>query len=293
MTSYYERKCLYHAARSIEPFGQIIDLGSWLGSLTASLAAGLMVNPRLADSSIRIHAYDTFVWSSWMEPMGKRHGIRGYSEGESFLPEFRRLMRKWESLIEVHAGDVADFPWTGEPVSILVIDAMKDEGTARFIMTNFFPSLVAGRSLVFQQDFAHFYTSWIHLIWYRIRDNLELIEDLPESGGSMYRYSKTIPRESYAAILDFASATDEEWSLAFANSRSIVRADKIHAIAAAEVMRLLHARRGDDAVATALRHKENGSWGGEMERVIQTPEWQHLAAAKWSRLGSSRTPGGE
>jgi len=285
MTSYQERECLYHAALALEHRGQIVDLGSWLGSLAASLAAGVMANQRLSDGGTKVYAYDTFLWHEWMDSIGDRLGITGYGTGDSFLPEFRKRTARWESVIEVRAGDVASFPWDGRPIAILVIDAMKDEGTAKAIMTNFFPSLIPGKSLVFQQDFAHFYTSWIHLIWWRIRENLELIEDIAESGGSLYRYVKEIPPDRYTQILDLHSADDAEWSAAFANSRSIVRPEKMHMVAAAEVMRFLHAKRGEDAAGALARHRDEGHWGEEIERVMSTPEWQSQAASHWNRMG--------
>jgi hypothetical protein len=41
--------------------GTIVDLGSWFGSTTATLAAGLSANPRPAARDAVIHAYDRFV----------------------------------------------------------------------------------------------------------------------------------------------------------------------------------------------------------------------------------------
>lgn len=284
MTSNQERECLYRSAMNMEPFGQIVDLGSWLGSLTASLAAGVMANPRLSGASTKVYAYDTFRWCDWMTPLAAVFGIHGFRDGDSFLPEFRRQTAKWESLIEVRAGDLAAARWDSGPVAILAIDAMKDEVTAKAIVTSFFPSLVEGKSLVFQQDFAHFYTSWIHLIWWRMRDALELLEDLPESGGSLYRYVREIDRERYDSILDLESADDGEWSDAFDHSRRSVRRDKVHKVAAAEVMRFLHAGRGKDAADAMLRHRDQGNIGPETELVMARPEWHAIAGEYWTRI---------
>lgn len=278
MTSNQERKCLYDAARRMEPIGDIVDLGSWLGSLTASLAAGALANRNHHSVVPTVFAYDTFVWRDWMTPLAKKYGVTGYSDGESFLPRFLAETERWKSVIEARPGDVASMHWDGRSISILVIDAMKDEDTARSIVSIFFPSLVAGKSLVFQQDFSHFYTSWIHLIWWRLRDYLDLIEDLPRSGGSIYRYAHAIPAADYSRILDLGSADDEEWTLAFANSRRMVRPEKAHQIAAAEVMRLLHAKRGKDAADMAGHHRDEGRWGREMELVMQQEEWRLHAA---------------
>jgi hypothetical protein len=286
MTSTNERKCLYDAARRIEPFGEIVDLGSWLGSLTASLAAGLLKNPSHSGKTT-VYAYDTFVWRDWMTPLATKYGITGYSDGESFLPRFLAETERWKSVIEVRPGDVGSLHWTGSPISILVIDAMKDEQTAKAIVSSFFPSLVAGKSLVFQQDFAHFYTSWIHLIWWRLRSHLELIEDLPRSGGSMYRYVREIPADAYSHILDLSSADDAEWERAFANSRRLVLPEKAHMVAAAEVMRLLHAGRGKDAAAMAERHYAEGRWGTEFELVMKLDVWR-VHASKYFSYGPKR-----
>ena len=278
MTSPQERKCLYDAARRMEPIGDIVDLGSWLGSLTASLAAGALANPNHHSDVPTVFAYDTFVWRDWMTPLAKKYGVSGFSDGESFLPRFLAETERWNNVIEARPGDVASLRWDGRPISILVIDAMKDEETARSIVSNFFPSLIAGKSLVFQQDFSHFYTSWIHLIWWRLREHLDLIEDVPRSGGSLYRYVRAIPDDDYPRILDLGSADDAEWKLAFANSRRLVRPEKVHQIAAAEVMRLLHAKRGKDAARMAAHHRDEGRWGREMDLVTQQAEWRLYAA---------------
>ena len=278
MTSNQERKCLYDAARRIEPVGDFVDLGSWLGSLTASLAAGALANRNPGFHGPRVFAYDTFVWRDWMTPLAEKYGVRGFSDGDSFLPRFLAETERWKSVIEARPGDVASMQWDGRPISILVIDAMKDETTARAIVSTFFPSLVPGKSLVFQQDFSHFYTSWIHLIWWRLRSHLELVEDVPRSGGSLYRYVREIPAGDYATILDLGSADDDEWERAFANSRRLVRPAKMHQIASAEVMRLLHAQRGKDAAAMAEKHRRQGHWGKEMDLVMKQEEWRLLAA---------------
>jgi hypothetical protein len=288
MTSNQERKCLYDAARRIEPAGHFVDLGSWLGSLTASLAAGLLANPKARLPLPTVFAFDTFVWREWMTPLAARYGVTGFGDGESFLPRFIAETRKWKSVIETRPGDVASMSWDGGTISILVIDAMKDEHTAQAIVSTFFPSLVPGKSLVFQQDFSHFYTSWIHLIWWRLRSCLELVEDVPRSGGSLYRYVREVPRGEYCTILDLSSADDAEWEAAFANSRQLVRPEKMHQIAAAEVMRLLHAKRGKDAAAMAEKHREAGHWGREMNLVMQQDEWRIHAAGHFRPAAGRR-----
>src|SRR5687768_8016221 len=46
--------------------GEIVDLGCWLGSTTIPLAQGLRKNYKISTKGKRIHAYDLFVWETWM-----------------------------------------------------------------------------------------------------------------------------------------------------------------------------------------------------------------------------------
>jgi hypothetical protein len=45
-----------------------------------------------------------------------------------------------------------------------------------------FPGSYVGASIIMHQDFAHWYTAWIHPIHYRLREYLEPLYDIPASG---------------------------------------------------------------------------------------------------------------
>jgi hypothetical protein len=279
MTSAAERLCLYRHARTLDQDGQVVDLGCWLGSLTASLAAGISENSCLQGRAIHIHAYDTFVWWDWMTPIGAGFGISGYKDGDSFLPLFEQSIAPWRSLIKINAGDISKQSWTGQPISFLSIDAMKDIQTTRAIMKMFFPHLIAGKSLVFQQDFSHFYTPWVHLIQWRLRDNFSLVEDVPGSGGILFRYGEAIRPDEYDALLNFTGVTDEEWQAAFEHSRKLTLPEKRERLAAAETMRLVHENRAAEALELAALHEEQGNVGPEFKMMTSTPMWKQVMAA--------------
>src|SRR2546430_16771342 len=66
MTTRIEREFLENYARqTYSGAGEIVDLGSWLGSLTISLLEGLKKNPA-AFTAASVHAYDLFAWEDWM-----------------------------------------------------------------------------------------------------------------------------------------------------------------------------------------------------------------------------------
>lgn len=277
MTSYQERLCLYRHALTLEADGQIVDLGCWLGSLTASLAAGVLANPYLNPGTVRIYAYDTFEWKSWMTPIATKFGVSGHKDGDNFLALFERYVAPWRWLIVARVGDIGKQSWTGAPISFLSIDAMKDVWTTGAIIKMFFRYLIPGRSLVFQQDFAHYYTPWVHLVQWRLRHHFSLVEDVPESGGILFHYNEKIPPGKYDALLDFANVSDEEWQAAFAYSRSITLPEKLEKLAAAEVMRFVHENRGADAVTLTRKYEEQGIIGREFEIMRSNKVWKDVA----------------
>jgi hypothetical protein len=240
MTTERERECLREAAAMAQGRGQLVDLGSFMGSLTLGLGLGLAQSPASADPSIRIHAYDRFVWESWMTDWWIANGRENsYDDGESFLPEFNRQVAPCLDRVVVYAGDLCDYPWTGGPIEILSVDAMKDWHTTKHIATEYFPALVPG-GLYFQQDFAHFYTSWIHLIHYRLRDFWELVEDVEWSAGVLFRLTKPMSRDFVASQFPLESATPDEVDAAFRYTASLVSEQKRGPVLAAHAMHYLH-----------------------------------------------------
>jgi hypothetical protein len=57
-------------------------------------------------------------------------------------------------LVRVHEGDLLANGWSGDPIELLFVDFSKTWALNDFIVKEFFPSLIAGRSVVVQQDFV-------------------------------------------------------------------------------------------------------------------------------------------
>lgn len=137
--------------------GAICELGSFVGGSTARLASGLTRNP---NGKGHIYSYDRFGCAENMKQnLLYRHGIKPF-EGEDILPLARELLREYDGLIDFWKGDMASAAWRGGPIEILFIDVAKTARLADHIAEEFFPSLIAGRSLVIQQDYQHYATPW-------------------------------------------------------------------------------------------------------------------------------------
>jgi hypothetical protein len=155
------------AARYVGREGAIVDLGCWLGSTSIALAQGILSNRSEADNgNEKVFGLDRFQWEGWM-PADIPYCV--YEPGDSFLPEARRVVREYGGgRVELIQADLGVYEWSGGAIKILLVDAMKNEDLAIQIPRNFFPSLVPG-SLLIHQDFKHYYTSWIHVLQYQLR----------------------------------------------------------------------------------------------------------------------------
>ena len=107
-----------------------------------------------------------------------------------------------------------------------------------------------GVSLVAHQDFAHFYTGWIHLIHYRLRDYFDFDSEVKRSCTVLFKLKKVIPAELLDQDWALENATLAELNAAFDYSASIVSADKQEQIAAARAMAHIH--RGEPELAAQV-----------------------------------------
>jgi len=225
--------------------GEIVELGCWLGSSTISLAMGLEANSSVRNKSQRIHAYDIFIWYSMA---GMQQNVVGtsleekYKDGDSFLDEYLERINPWNHLIRVYPGDLAEIGWQQGEIECLFIDAMKSWELTNSIVKNFFPYLIPGVSLVIHQDFAHYYTSWIHLIMYRFREYLVPIEHPFIYSSRAFRYVKQIPDELLQDSYSFDTFSETEVEAAFSYSLDITPKKMQPNIMAAKVMCFIHMR---------------------------------------------------
>jgi hypothetical protein len=236
MTSLTERAYFaWHAREIFTGAGEIVDLGAWFGSTTVTLASGLAKNHRSAALGRSVHAYDRFVWEDWMSDYAGLAAFGPYAPGDSFLPEFERVVVPWRDRVKVHAGDLHAEAWHGDPIEILLVDAMKSWSLAEHITATFFGALQTRTAFVIHQDFANAYTPWIHLLAYRLRGQLEVSEDIPRSETVVFRLIRPLDA---SGLLDFCREGFEarEIERAYEHSLAITDPSKHGGIRASRVM---------------------------------------------------------
>jgi hypothetical protein len=271
MLSPQELQYLYEYTKTeYSGIGAIVDLGCWLGSSTIAMATGLVENTQPQVKNRQIHAYDIFIWESWMDACG---GVDGrdlktkFKPGDSFFEEYQRQTAPWEKQICAHPGDLLQLGWQGGEIEFLFIDAMKSWELTNSIIYNFFPCLVPGHSIVVQQDFSHYYTCWIHLIMYRLRDYFEVVCDIPHSGSLVFKYVKQIPDELLKQSYALESFSADEIDKAFNYSASLVDSAKSSVILLAKMRALTDSETNPlaDNIIETLSTLEMNMSGFEMK----------------------------
>jgi len=256
MTSIDERWCLRRIVKEkYRGLGDILDLGCWLGSLTASLASGARQNARFDARGRKIHAYDLFTWKDdWYRGLWDRIGGLGTppQEGESFVQVFQQVTSAWSDLIAIHAGDLTKEKWTGGPIEILSVDAMKTVPVARHILLEHYACLVQGAH-VFHQDFCHDFTWWIHIHQYLLRDHFSVVDLLPKSGGVLFVLDRPIPAKTLRETADANLSQPGLAADAFAHSLGLVANEDRNVVAAAYAR--CEMMNGREANALAIREK--------------------------------------
>jgi hypothetical protein len=257
LTTPAEREYYFHiASNCVQGRGAVIDLGSWLGSTTVSLARGLAANPSASARSTMVDTYDLFTWPSEYDPFAPR-GFR-FSDGESFLPLFRANVRPWLKQIRIHEGDLTKATWAG-PVELIINDAAKSWALSGNIWRQFVAQLVEGGFLI-EQDFKHYYCPWLHLVHYRFRRHFTLDRDVSGGATTAFRLTETIARNDLHSAFEPTGYSADECKEAFEWSSRLVDPVWHPVIHAAHAMHYVHlgdaepARHVFEQIAHAERH---------------------------------------
>lgn len=148
--------------------GEIVDAGCFLGGSTAALADGVAKNLAVGGTRRRIHSYDTFAMDWYAKETF--FADSPLQIGDSFVAEWRQSVRGFEDLIVLHRGDVCTQRWAGQPIEILFLDLMKTVEIQTAVTERWLPCLLAGRSVVVQQDYVHEWQPWIIVSMELLRD---------------------------------------------------------------------------------------------------------------------------
>lgn len=173
----------------------LVDAGSFLGGSTCALASGADRNTSTSKKDGIIHAYDLFR----VQPLPFARKIMGDRPlGSSTLDVFEENIASYRHLITIHEGDFMQAAPPEEPVVILFVDVAKTWELNDRVVRDFFPLLVAGESIVVQQDHNDHSCPWVNVTMEYYADHFEYVADAASS--RLFRYVRHIPSDELVDI---------------------------------------------------------------------------------------------
>jgi hypothetical protein len=192
MLSQSERRALYVLARDyFQGAGRIVDAGCFLGGSTIALAAGLRDRAQEPENSA-IVSYDLFR----VEPYTLEHfrdDLPSTSTGDSFRPAFDANLSGFPGRYDVREGDIREIGWSGEPIEILFLDIVKTWEISDSVLSDFFPHLIPGRSVLVQQDCLWGTHPWLQVTMEILREYFACVDWI--DGSAIYLHTGAIPDE--------------------------------------------------------------------------------------------------
>jgi len=168
-----------------------------------------------------------------------------YEQGESFLPEVRRNILQYENTIQLIQADLKEYKWEKGSIKILLVDAMKNRQLTQAIATSFFPFLDL-RSILIHQDFKHYYSPFIHILQYRLRDYFCFKDDVLGGATVAFETVQKVPMDVVALAANFDKVADAELEDAMNYAIELVNVNQRSTIAAAHLMYYVHTNNAEE-----------------------------------------------
>lgn len=155
------------ASHQVRDGGAIVEFGTFFGRSTACLANGALTWWTPDRRAPALHAYDSFGCAEngglarHVDSFARNHGVaplvRHGGGRIDFYPVFSHFVGGAEAigLLKSTVTELRDVRWSGGPIALMHIDAPKFYEELSIILQRFFPSLIPGGFIVFQDYFYH------------------------------------------------------------------------------------------------------------------------------------------
>lgn len=201
MQTMKEKEFLYKLALEYyKGQGLIFDAGLYLGVSTLCFGRGLKKNPHIDLKKMLQKPIQSFELGICTPGIAKKINqkypdILQMKEGDSFLPILRSNIKEVKSLTRLYEGDISD--WLQKIpealYEIVFLDVLKIASVNDSVVSNIFPSLIPGRSVVIQQDFLTTNLPWIQISMGYLKEYFEYL--FTRSASTIYLNTKKIPKE--------------------------------------------------------------------------------------------------
>ncbi|MBS7788961.1 class I SAM-dependent methyltransferase [Roseococcus sp. SDR] len=267
-----DEKALYRdVARQYRGEGEVIEIGSWLGSGTIEICRGL----EETGEDWRLTVIDRFRWSKLYMT---RYPEVPLTEGASFLEMFQANMGEHAARMTCLQAELQDLPKVFEPpakIELLFVDAPKSWSMLRSVLEHLGPRLLPGGSVVFQ-DFLHITSR--QLVW--------LLASIPElrpvrlveSGtAAVFRVEAPVNLRDQTVPRSISSLGVEELLRIWRHACDVFPAARSGELSVGMALDLLNLQ-ADDAAEDVLAHAQaaeaNGVLADEVERLARYSDRQ-------------------
>lgn len=210
-----ERRCFYWLAKNrTTDKGCIVDAGSFIGASTYCFAAGAAAagRERFGGEPI-VHAFDYFQAIDAYVAEYIRKNVRPIEAGESYFDVFESQIAPHRGLVKAYKGDFLSHRWSGLPIDVLFIDVAKTAALNAHAISQFFPALEPGRSVVVHQDYFHCWHPYIHIGMEFFGDAFELVDEHVQHQSRVWRLVKPLPADKIARMGAYDLGRDERMAL--------------------------------------------------------------------------------
>lgn len=161
MMSVAERRFLYGlASKYYSGEGVIIDAGIFLGASTRCFGEGVRQNSNLERALSKwecpVISFERGIVTPTMPAFFKRNSLNvDLAPGESFAPLVKENTQTVSDIVDLRIGDIQETGGIDHPIEILFLDVLKLPEINKYIVEQYYPKLIPGKSIVIQQDYFY------------------------------------------------------------------------------------------------------------------------------------------
>jgi hypothetical protein len=158
-----EKKYYCYIAAFYSGWGEIVELGPWLGLSTFYVASSLLANSHF--NNRKLYVFDDFTWrTSWMDKWLVGTNIIPPGNHASFQQIFESQLGDLMKDIIVQRRKICDYDgnenlptleWHGGPIEVLVVDCGRSLAVNEAWWTIFSSSFVPDKTLIIMQDWQN------------------------------------------------------------------------------------------------------------------------------------------
>jgi len=127
----------------------IVEVGTWLGAGTAQICIGLIK----AKQRRKIYCYDRFVLTASQKIKAAKYKVD--IKGDT-LKYVKKTLNVFNMPIVYNKGDYRQIGYKGGKIGLYIDDASKREKSFDYVMKEFFPHFIPGKTIIIMMDYFFF-----------------------------------------------------------------------------------------------------------------------------------------